>query len=319
MKAVVIHRFGGPEVLELAELDDPEPGPGQVRIRVEAATVNPVDVATRAGWLADHGLMRANGPIGIGWDLAGAIDALGPGADPFQVGDKVIGMRDLLSTPIGAQADYVALDVDAIAPAPRSIPPAEAATIPLNGLTAGQALDLLGLHDGQWLLVTGAAGALGGFALQLAALRGLRTIAVASPGDAALVQQLGADEFLARPDNLGAAVRRVVPGGVHGAIDAAVVGVPALDAVRDGGSFVAVAAGAAPLPLRGTRVHNVWIRSDRSRLGELAALVDAGRLTPRVAATQPLDTVATAHERLSAGRPARPHRPATRPRPARVE
>ena len=301
MKAVVIHRFGGPEVLELAELDDPEPGPGQVRIRVQAAAVNPVDVATRAGWLADHGLMRTNGQIGIGWDLAGTIDALGPGADRFQVGDEVIGMRDLLTTPIGAQADYVALDVDAIAPAPRSVPPAEAATIPLNGLTAAQALDLLGLRDGQSLLVTGAAGALGGFAVQLAALRGLRTIAVASPGDAALVHELGAHEFLARPDNIAAAVRGVVPGGVHGALDAAVVGVSALDAVRDGGSFVAVAAGAAPLPLRGTRVHNVWIRSDRARLGELAALVDAGRLTPRVAATHPLDTVATAHERLSAG------------------
>ncbi len=301
MKAVVIHHFGGPDVLEVAELDNPEPGPGQVRIRVQAAAVNPVDVATRAGWLVDNGLMRGTGQIGIGWDLAGTVDALGPGADGFQIGDKVIGMRDLLSTPIGAQADYVALDIDAIAPAPRSIPPAEAATIPLNGLTAAQALDLVGLHDGQWLLVTGAAGALGGFALQLAALRGLRTIAVASPSDAALAQELGAHEFLARPDNLGAAVRALVPGGVDGAIDAAVIGVSALDGVRDGGSFVAVAAGAAPLPLRGTRVHNVWIRSDRSRLGELAALVDAGRLTPRVAATQPLDTVATAHERLSAG------------------
>ena len=246
MKAVVIHRFGGPEALELAEVDKPQPGPGQVRVRVEAAPVNPVDVATRAGWLADQGLMRANGQIGIGWDLAGTIDGLGPGADHFQIGDGVIGMRDLLSAPIGAQADYVALDVDAIAPAPRSVPPAEAATIPLNGLTAAQALDLLALHDGQWLLVTGAAGALGGFALQLAALRGLRTIAIASPGDAALVQELGAHEFLARPDNVGAAVRGVVPGGVHGAIDAAAIGVSALDAVRDGGSFVAVAAGAAP-------------------------------------------------------------------------
>ena len=166
--------------------------------------------------------------------------------------------RDLLSTPIGAQADYVALNVDAIAPAPRTVPPAEAATIPLNGLTAAQALDLLGLRDGQSLLVTGAAGALEGFAVQLAALRGLRTIAVASPGDAALVHELGAHEFLARPNNIAAAVRGVVPGGVYGAIDAAVVGVSALDAVRDGGSFVAVAAGAAPLPLRGTRVHNVW-------------------------------------------------------------
>lgn len=301
MKAVVIRGFGGPEVLEVADLPMPEPGTGQARVRVDAAAANPVDVATRAGWLAEHGLMRANGQIGIGWDLAGTIDASGPGTDRFRLGDAVIGMRDLLSSPIGAQADYVVLDVEALAPAPRSVPFAEASTIPLNGLTAAQALDLLGLRHGQWLLVTGAAGALGGFALELAALRGLKTIAVASSGDLQLAHELGANEFLARTEDVAAAVRRIVPGGVDGALDAAIIGVAALDAVRDGGSFVAVAAGAAPPPLRGIEVHNVWIRTDPARLAELAALVDAGRLTPRVASVQPLHTVRDAHQRLAAG------------------
>lgn len=301
MKAVVIHRFGGPDVLEIAELDVPAPAPSQARVRVQAAAVNPVDVATRAGWLAEHGLMVANGQIGIGWDLAGVIDAVGPGVDRFTVGDRVIGMRDLLTAPIGAQAEYVVLDTDAIAPAPRAVSPVEAATIPLNGLTAAQALDLLALRRGQWLLVTGAAGALGGFALQLAALRGLRTIALASPADETLLRTLGADEFIARTQHVGAAVRRVVSGGVDGALDAAMIGISALDAVRDGGSFVAVSAGAAPIPLRGTQVHNVWIRTDPARLAELAALVDAGRLTARVAEAQPLDAVRTAHERLGSG------------------
>src|SRR5437763_1578607 len=226
MNAVVIHRFGGPEVLEIVELDIPAPGPGQVRVQVEAAAVNPVDIATRAGLLAEHGLMSANAQIGIGWDLAGAIDAVGPGVDQFEIGHRVIGMRDLLS-----------------------------------------------LRDGQRLLVTGAAGALGGFALQLAALRGLRTIAVAGPADEPLVRGLGADEFVARSEDLGAAARRIVPGGVDGALDAALIGMPALDAVRDGGAFVAVSAGAAPVPLRGTRVENVWIRPDPAQLAELSALV----------------------------------------------
>jgi NADPH:quinone reductase-like Zn-dependent oxidoreductase len=301
MKGVVIHRFGGPEVLEVAELDVPEPMAGQVRIHVRAAAVNPVDIATRAGWLADRGLAPANGQIGIGWDLAGVTDAIGPGVDRFRAGDPVIAMRDLLSAPVGAQAEYVVLDTEAVAPAPRTVTPVEAATVPLNGLTAAQALDLLALREGQWLLVTGAAGALGGFALELAALRGLRTVGIASPGDESLVSELGADAFVPRSENLGASVRRLVPGGVDGALDAAVTGISALDGVRDGGSFVAVAAGAAPTPLRGTRVHNVWIRTDAPRLAELAALVDARRLTPRVAAVQPLDTVAAAHERLSAG------------------
>jgi NADPH:quinone reductase len=301
MKAVVIHRFGGPEVLEVAELDAPEPMADQVRIHVQAAAVNPVDVATRAGWLAQSGLAPATGQIGIGWDLAGVIDAVGPGVEDFRLGDRVIAMRDLLSASVGAQAEYVVLDTEAVAPAPHTVSPVEAATVPLNGLTATQALDLLALDEGQWLLVTGAAGALGGFALQLAALRGLRTVAVASPDDESLVHELGADVFVPRAENLGAPVRRAVPGGVHGALDAAVIGVSALDAVRDGGAFVAVAAGAAPPALRGTRVHNVWIRTDAPRLAELAALVDVGRLTPRVAAVQPLGTVAAAHQRLAAG------------------
>ena len=148
------------------------------------------------------------------------------------------------------------------------------------------------MQAGQWLLVTGAAGALGGFTLQLGALRGLRTIAVADSEDEAIVRQLGASEFVARTDQLGAAVRRLRAGGVDGVLDAALVGVPALDAVRDGGSFVAVSAGAAPVPLRGTRVHNVWIRADSPRLAELAVLVDDGRLTLRVASTLPLEAVA---------------------------
>lgn len=301
MQAVVVRRFGGPEALEVADVPVPRPGPGQVRITVEAAAVNPVDLATRAGVLAEHGLMAAVGPVGIGWDLAGVIDAAGPGVDRLQAGDPVIGLRDLLTAPVGAQAEQVVLDADAVARAPRGLPAAEAATLPLNSLTAAQALDLLALEPGQWLLVTGAAGALGGYALELAGLRGLRTVAVAGGRDEELVRGLGADEFIPRTAGLGGAVRQVVPQGVHGAIDAALAGVPVLDAVRNGGSFVAVTAGAAPPPLRGIRVSNVWIRADGAQLARLAALAEAGRLTPRVAELRPLGQVAAAHRRLAAG------------------
>lgn len=301
MKAVVVRHYGGPEALELVDRPIPQPSRGQVRIRVEAAAVNPVDIATRAGWLAEHGLMVADGDVGIGWDLAGVIDAVGPGVDRLRAGDRVIGMRDLLTAPIGAQAEQVVLDADAVAHAPGSASPIEASTLPLNGLTASQALDLLALEPGQWLLVTGAAGALGGFALELAALRGIRTVAVAGAQDEELVRRLGAQRFVARTESLGIAARQVLPAGADGALDAAFVGMSALDAVRDGGSFVAVAAGAAPVPLRGTRVENVWIRTDGPRLAELSALVDAGKLTLRVADTFPMEEVAAAHERLAAG------------------
>ena len=224
MKAVIIRGYGAPDVIELADVPIPQPGTGQVRIRVQAAPVHPVDIATRAGLLAGHGLMAASGDVGLGWDLAGVVDALGPGVDRFKAGDAVIGMRDLLTAPIGAQAEQVVLDTGAVAPAPRNVTPVEASTIPLNSLTADQALDLLALRPGQWLLVTGAAGALGGFALELAALRGLRTVAVAAPGDEKLVRRLGADEFVARTQGLGAAVRRIVPAGVDGALDAGLAG-----------------------------------------------------------------------------------------------
>jgi len=142
-----------------SDLAAPQPGPGQVRVRVRAAAVNPVDVATRAGRLADAGLMVAGGQIGIGWDLAGVIDAVGPGVDRYEIGDPVIGMRHLLNASTGAQAEQVVLDTDAVAPAPRSASPVAASTLSLNGLTALQALDLLALKTGRWLLVTGAAGA----------------------------------------------------------------------------------------------------------------------------------------------------------------
>jgi NADPH:quinone reductase-like Zn-dependent oxidoreductase len=301
MKAVIVNSPGGFAALEIADVPVPVAGPGQVRIRVLAAAVNPVDAATRAGDLTAAGLVAPHGPLAIGWDVSGIVDALGPGVDRFAEGDAVIGLRDLLSAPVGAQAEFLVLDADAIARAPRTASPVEAATLPLNGLTALQALDLVALRPGDTLLVTGAAGGLGAFVVELGVLRGLRVVALARPEDEELVRRLGAAVFISRDDALGRAVRSVVPGGVDGAIDAAVVGVAALDAVRGGGSFVAVTAGAAPPALRGTRVRNVWIRADGAQLAELAALVDAGRLTLRVAGTLPLHDVARAHERLAAG------------------
>ena len=302
MQAVIVRSFGGTEVLEVATLPIPEPGPGQVRIAVEAAAVNPADIATRAGMLAGAGLM-VPGPVTVlGWDAAGTVDAVGAGARRFAVGDRVIGLQDRLTAPGGAQAGYVVLDESAVARAPRTATPAEASTLPLNGLTALQSLDLLALDDGDWLLVTGAAGAVGAFAVELAVLRGLRVVGVARTSDEAFVRGLGAEEFIAATDELGIAVRAVVPGGVDGALDAAVIGVAALDAVRGGGAFVAVVAGGAPaFPLRGTRIDQVWIRADGVALGQLSALVDAGRLTLRVAGTYPLADVAKAQERLAAG------------------
>jgi NADPH:quinone reductase len=191
--------------------------------------------------------------------------------------------------------------LDAVARAPRNVTPVEASTLPLNGLTAWQALDLIDRGPCLTLLVTGAAGALGGFLVELGALRGLRVVAVAGANDEQLVRRLGASEFVARTDAIGEAVRAIVPGGVDGAVDAAVIGAPALEAVRNRGRYVNVVSGRAPEPLRGTDVRTQFIHADGHQLEHLVALVDAGRLTLRVAQALPLDDVATALDRQAAG------------------
>lgn len=301
MRAVIARGYGGPEVLELVQVPIPVPGPGQLLIRVHAATVNPVDLVTRSGALADAGLMTPRASTGIGWDVAGVVAAVGVGVtdveSPFALGQNVIGMRDLLDRDLGTYAEYVVLDACAMALNP-GLDAIAAATLPLNGLTALQSLDLLDLTAGDTLLVTGAAGAVGGFAVELAAARGLRVLAQASASDEAFLRAAGAEWTVPRdaPD-LGAAVRALVPGGAHGALDAAGLGMRAVAAVRTRGAYVTVTGGAPPIPLRGIRVHQQWISADGPALARLAT---AG-LTPRIADTVALHHAADAHRRVERG------------------
>lgn len=299
MRAISVTEYGGPETLRVADVPEPVPGRGQVRIRIEAATVNPVDLAARAGYLA---ALAPDLPLGLGLDAAGEIDAVGAGVDRLAVGDKVIGLRDWLPMPTGAHAEAIVLDAGAVVHAPRTLDAAHAATLPLNGLTAHQGLDLLDLAPGATVLITGAAGAVGGFAVQLAALRGLRVVASASAPDEAALREAGASFFVGRGEPLGRAVRDLVPGGVDGVLDAAGLGVRALNALRNRGAFIAVNGGdAVPVNLRGTRVQTVWFRADTGQLEHLVALADEGRLTTRVADVLPLEDAAEAHIRLAKG------------------
>jgi NADPH:quinone reductase len=298
--SVIAPHPGGPDVLDLVERPLPEPGPGQLRIRVAASTVNPIDLSHRAGRLAAAGLTRPDVPAELGWDVAGLVEATGPGVRRFAVGDAVIGLRDQLFAP-GAHAEHVVLDDTAVAAAPASVPLELAATLPLNGLTAVRALDLTGLAPGGTLLVTGAAGGVGGFLLELAALRGLRTVAQVRPGSVDLVRGLGAEHVITSTDRLGLGVRELVPGGVDAVVDAAVLGIAAHEALRSGGTFVALVAPFAPPPIRGTRVVVQEVLADGARLAELSALAGAGRLTLRVAATFPLARAAEAHALVERG------------------
>ncbi|MFJ8995705.1 zinc-binding dehydrogenase [Streptomyces sp. NPDC102279] len=286
MRAAVVTTFGGPDSVEIVEVAVPEPGVRQVRIRVAAAAVNPVDAGVRAGVFGGAGKR-----LGLGWDVAGVVDAVGV-ASGWNAGDEVVALAYGTAKSLGTHAEYVVVDADAVAAAPRSVDAVHAAGVPLNALAAARALEMLALEPGRSLLVTGAAGAVGGYAVQLAARLGVSVTGLAREADEGLVRSLGADRFVS-----GA----VAAGSVDAVLDAAILGADALEWVRDGGAFVGVIPGAHPASVRGVRTGSVEVAADGSRLAELVALVDEGVLTTRVAETYALGDAAKAHARLAEG------------------
>lgn len=289
MQAVVVEDFGGPERVEIVRVPVPAPAAGQVRVRVRAAGLNPVDGAVRAGVFGGEGQR-----IGFGWDVAGEIDAVGTDAAHWSVGDRVVGLHYGPVKPLGTHAEYVVLDASAVAAAPSTVDEVSAAALPLSGLTAARAVDLLGLAPGSSVLVTGAAGVVGGLAVQLAVRAGLVVTGLAGAEDEALVRSLGAASFVLRGSAPQAA-------SVDGVVDAAVLGEAALAAVRDGGVYVGLRPGAAPAGERGVRVVEQEVAADGEHLARLVSLVDAGELTLRVAETFPLPEASKAHALLASG------------------
>ena len=301
MRGVGVWRFGGPEVLEVVELAEPMPGEGEVRVRVAAATVNPTDIGLRIGiWQQE--LADRPPPWVPGMELAGEIDAVGPGAG-WSVGERVMAIVLPTGPHGGAQAEQVVVPAASVARSPRGVNDAQAATLPMNGLTVRLALDMLALEPGQTLAVTGSCGAVGGYAIELGKVAGLTVVADAGPADEELVRTLGADTVVPRGEGCVAAIREAVPGGVDAVIDAALLNAAILPAIRDGGAVAAVRAFAGETE-RGIAIHHVLVREYATRQAELAALaalVDADRLTLRVAQTFPPDQAAQAHRMLEAG------------------
>jgi NADPH:quinone reductase-like Zn-dependent oxidoreductase len=300
MRAVLADAFGGPEVLELLDIDVPEPGPGQVRIAVEAAAVNPVDLATRQGLIHESGMLDGP-PVRFGWDVAGRVDAMGIGVRRLRIGQPVIGLSDRLAAPGKTHADAVVLEEAAVAAVSGDLESPVAATLPLAGLTALQALDLLDLHPGQSILVTGVGGAVGSLTLQLARLRGLRVIAAGRARDATRASSLGADAFLESSPRLAEAVRGVVGGGVDGAVDSARLNNASLDSVRPRGAHVSLAVLQRPAPLRGIRSVSVAVAANWEQLALLGSLAATGALQVEIAETMGLPEARKAHELLATG------------------
>ena len=300
MKAVRFHEVGGPEVLRYEEVERPEPATGQVRLRVAASAFNAADNGMRAGFLPIPVVL----PHVPGYDVSGVVDAIGDGVAGVAVGDTVIGFLPMERD--GGAAEYVIAPADALTAAPTSIPLADAAALPSVALTAWQALfDEGQLEAGQRLLIVGAGGVVGKYAIRLAKRAGVHVIATASPRSIDAVRAAGADDIIdhTRTDLLSA---------VEGRVDVLLNLAPIdpeefaslVSLVRDGGAVVSTTAFMATPgdDARGVRTATVFVLPNRQRLTELVSLVDAGELVVEVTRRIPLTELAALHAEASVGR-----------------
>lgn len=300
MKAVQFHEVGGPEVLQYGEIEQPAPVAGEVRIRVAASAFNAADNGMRAGFLPIPIVL----PHVPGYDVSGVVDSLGEGVEGLAVGDAVFGFLPMEKD--GGAAEYVVAPGDVLVKAPTSIPLEDAAALPSVALTAWQALfDDGGLRAGQRLLVVGAGGVVGKYAVRLAKRAGAYVIATASPRSAEAVRAAGADEVVDHTDAdlLGAVTEQVdvllnlAP--IESEAFAALVAL-----VRDGGVVVSTTAW-MPAPDdagRGVRSAVVFVLPNRDRLAQLADLVDEGEVHVEVTRRIPLAELPALHSEASAGR-----------------
>jgi NADPH:quinone reductase-like Zn-dependent oxidoreductase len=276
MKAVQFSRFGGPEVLEIVDLPDPHPGPGQVRIAVRAAGLNASD------WKKRQGLLDQELPQTMGYEAAGVVDELGEGVTDIAVGDRVFGF----SADRGAQAELAVLAH--YAPIPRSLGFADAAALPVSVETAARALDQLGVERGQTLLVNGASGSIGRAAVQIAVARGVRVIGTCSPATHEDIRAYGA-EAVAYGDGMADRVRALAPDGVDRALDIAGSGVLSelIALTGDAGHVITVA------DIAGAQRHGV--RFSRGDAGRALYTLGNTEFSIPVGKTFPLADTAEAH------------------------
>ncbi|MEU6992416.1 NADP-dependent oxidoreductase [Streptomyces sp. NPDC046465] len=321
MKAIRLHEFGAPDVLRYEDAPIPEPGPGEVLVRVHAVGLNPPDWYAREGMPDVPAELKppVHLPLIPGTDVSGVVASLGPGADGFSVGDEVIGLLRFPTALQGsAYAEYVTAPAADLARKPTSVDHAHAAGLPMSGLTAWQFLIALGhdhpspfqeaphrpiaLDSGTTVLINGAAGGVGHLALQLAKWKGARVIAVASGAHEAFLRELGADEFIdytkERPEDVVRDVDLVLDtvGGPHSR--------RFLRTIKRGGSLYPVYFGEfddeenAEL---GITVTLTQVRSSGAQLAELGRLLDAGAVRVALDSTFPLAEARAAHERAARG------------------
>jgi NADPH:quinone reductase len=304
-KAVGVLRAGGVEVLDVIQREVRAPGPGEVRLAVRAAAVNPTDTLLRVnGPLPGADGTQGKPPWVPGMDAAGTIEAIGDGVERFTLGERVMAAVRPVSPDGGAQQELVVVPAASVVSLPEGATFEAASTLPMNGLTAMLALDVLGLESGQTVAVSGAAGVVASYAIPLAKRLGLQVVADAKPEDHEVVRSFGADAVLPRGKYYPQALREVVPDGVDGFIDAALLNRGALPAIRDGGVLAVLRGWEGSEPERGITARVVGVRTVFERTAWLERLRDLaadGVLQLRVAGTYPPEEIAEAQRVTTAG------------------
>lgn len=294
MQAIVFQEFGGPEVLQLKDIEQPQPGPGQIRASVRAAAVNPADVKIRKGWMAD--VVPTSFPAVPGTEFSGVVDAVGDGVIGLSVGDEILGW-----SVSGAYAQYTLAEI--VVPKPAGLSWDVAAALPVAGETARRALDELAVKEGDTLLVHGAAGSVGAMAVQLAVARGATVVGTASPANHDYVRLLGATP-VTYGDGLVERVRGAAPQGVDAVLDAAGKGALPDSITLRGGTTDRVTTIADPtaadygVPFS---VGGLPPEERRAGLAEQAREATEGALRVLVAQTYPLAEAAQAQSASESG------------------
>ena len=301
MKAVRFHEYGKPDVLRYEDVEQPVPGAGQVLVQVASTSFNGVDANIRAGFM--QGPIPVALPHTPGIDVAGTIAALGEGVAGLAVGDRVVGFLPMADD--GAAAEYVVAPAEILAAAPASVPLADAAALPAVGLTAWQALfDHAELKESQRVLVNGAGGAVGGYAVQLARKAGAYVIATAGPSSAERVKAAGADEVVDHTTTSVTAATAPVDVVLNLAPIEPAQLAALLDVIRPGGVLVNTTVW-MPAPSddeRGVRGIDLYVRSDAQQLAHLVGLIDRGELRIEIAQRIPLAELPALHAGAAAGR-----------------
>lgn len=305
MRAIVIDRFGGPEVLEQREVDRPRPGPGELLVRVVCAGTNPVDAKLRqnAGWA---GLTP---PLVLGYDASGVVEEVGPGATGFSPGHEVYYMDEIFGNPLGTYAEYNAVSARIVAHKPPSLSHEQAAAVPLAGGTAWEAIvRRMNVRPGETVLIHGGAGGVGSFAVQFARAAGARVLATASARNQEVLRELGADVAIdyGAEDFAEVALRETGGRGVDATFDT--VGGDlikrSLPATRPFGRLACILTPEGTLgglSSRNQTLHGIFVMREADRLREMAAVIQQGRCRPLIGEVIPLEEVRRAHERLDSG------------------